>query len=89
MNLPNAKWLDPKDAPKDGTILVLLVRFKENSTADATTAVTIGSNHFNDNEQDEWLFAGWDWNYDEWTAGLGEVIGWWPLVTPEVPVEPE
>lgn len=85
MNIPGLKWLDPAVAPKNGTLLTLLVRFTENSTDDATTAVTIGSNSFDDNGQDEWLFAGWDWNYDEWCAGQGTVIGWFPMMHPEVP----
>lgn len=87
MIIPNAKWLHPNTAPKDGTMVLLLVCFSENSTEDTTTAITIGSNAFENTGVEDWQFAGWDWSYDEFTQGYGEVIGWWPILTPEIPNE--
>ncbi|QOC57947.1 hypothetical protein phiK7B1_092 [Pseudomonas phage phiK7B1] len=83
------KWLDPAIAPKDATMLLLLVEFYENSTDDNTRAVTMGFNNFDHNGIDEWLFAGWNWDQDCFTEGRGKVIGWWPLMIPEYTIEPD
>lgn len=79
------KWLDMSIAPRDGTIIILLVDFAENSTDDDSRAITIGCNNFDNSENDQWLFAGWNWNYDVFDEGTGKPIGWWPLITPEIP----
>lgn len=66
-------------APRDGTMLRLLVRFTEHATADAEQAWTIGSNSFDANGDDLWQFAGWCWTHDHFTEGKGEPIAWLPL----------
>lgn len=72
-------WNDMSSAPKDGTMLRLLVEFEEHSTEDETTAPTIGTNNFDNDENDEWLFAGWCWTHDHFTQGVGKPIGWLPF----------
>lgn len=71
---------DMATAPRDGTMLLLKVRFTENSTEDAEVAVTIGANNLDHDEIDEWKFAGWCWTHDCFTEGKGTPIGWLPLV---------
>lgn len=71
-------------APRDGTMVRLLVQFDEHATEDIEgPAWTIGANNF-DNEgdegQDRWKFAGWCWSHDHFTEGKGTPIGWLPLV---------
>ena len=74
------KWRDMETAPKDGTLVRLLVEFEDHSTEDETEAPTIGANNFDNDEQDEWLFAGWCWTHDHWTQGKGTPIGWLPMI---------
>ena len=73
-------WRDMKDAPKDGTLLRLLVNpDPEEFTAfddSLTPFETIGFNNFSNTEEDRWEFAGWDWSQDCFITGRGEVIGW-------------
>lgn len=78
--MPGEDWRDMDSAPKDGTLIRLLVRFSDNSTEDAEEAPTIGANYFDNNDIDEWFFAGWSWEFDCFTAGKGEPLGWLPLL---------
>jgi len=74
------QWRDMATAPKDGTLVRLLVEFEDHSTEDETEAPTIGANNFDNDEQDEWLFAGWCWTHDHWTQGKGTPVGWLPMI---------
>lgn len=66
-------------APRDDTLLILLVEFEDNSLEDTSEPVpTIGANGFDNTGEDEWKFAGWNWNSDEFTRGYGKPIGWLP-----------
>jgi len=84
---PAPGWLDMASAPKDGTMLRLLV----NPDQDEFTAFddsltpyeTIGSNSLADTGEDRWEFAGWDWQQDCFITGRGEVIGWSPFKAAE------
>lgn len=67
-------------APRDGQMLRLLVRFDEHSTEDDEIAYTIGSNNLDNDEVDEWQFAGWCWTHDHFTSGKGEPLGWLPML---------
>jgi len=89
--LANAKALVPNtdmgSAPRDGTILRLLVDYSgedaDHALADtADTAWTIGHNNFDNDGEDAWLFAGWCWSHDHYTQGEGKVVGWLPFHTP-------
>jgi hypothetical protein len=66
-------------------MVLLLVRFEEHGIEDGNgLCVTMGFNNFDNNGEDEWFFAGWNWTYDTFTNGKGDVVGWWPLITPEI-----
>lgn len=75
-------WQDMALAPKDGTMLRLLVvpdqgaftSFEDN----LNPYVTIGFNNLADTGEDQWEFAGWDWSQDYFITGRGQVIGWLP-----------
>jgi hypothetical protein len=84
-------WSAPAAAPKDGTMLRLLIKPDADtftSFEDSTEPyVTIGFNQFADTQDDEWHFAGWDWSHDCITQGRGEVIGWQAFTHPS-PIAP-
>jgi hypothetical protein len=68
-------------APRDGTMLRLLVKFDEHATEDTSApAWTIGANEFDANGNDEWRFAGWCWTHDHFTEGKGTPVGWLPML---------
>ncbi|WP_109513569.1 hypothetical protein [Pseudomonas ovata] len=73
-------WRDPDTAPKNGTMLRLLVEFTDHSTEDDDKAITIGHNSRDNTGEDEWQFAGWCWSHDHYTEGKGAVVGWLPLM---------
>lgn len=77
---PVTDWLSMDSAPKDGTMLRLLVEFDEHQTEDAMVAPTIGFNNHANDGQDEWQFAGWCWSHDHFTQGKGTVKGWLPFL---------
>ncbi|UYK82273.1 hypothetical protein NG829_08285 [Xanthomonas sacchari] len=68
-------------APRDGTMLRLLVEFTDHATEDTHgPAWTIGANNFDDSGDDLWQFAGWCWTHDHFTEGKGKPVGWLPLI---------
>lgn len=69
-------------APKDGTLLRLLVSFEHHATEDGVgPQPTIGSNTWdNHHDFDEWQFAGWNWEQDCYTQGVGTPVGWLPML---------
>lgn len=75
-------WRDMATAPKDGTLLRLLVEFEHHDTEDAEGPhPTIGSNTWdNHHDFDEWQFAGWNWEQDCYTQGVGKPVGWLPML---------
>lgn len=75
------KWNDIDTAPKDGRMLRLLVVFDENDLEDDGMATpTIGFNILGDTGEDFWHIAGWCWCCDEFTKGIGQPIGWLPML---------
>lgn len=78
-----AGWQTMDTAPKDGTLLKILVNpDQEEFTAfddSLTPFETIGFNNLENTKEDRWEFAGWDWQQDCFIAGRGEVIGWSPF----------
>lgn len=88
-------WNDTATAPKDGTMLHLLIRPGQEDL-DAFTSFhdsrepyeTIGFNQMKDTLEDVWQFAGWDWCHDCITEGHGEVIGWLPFGSQAPPPQP-
>lgn len=74
-------WRDMGSAPKDSTLIRLLVEFEDHATEDEEgPAVTIGFNALENDQIDKWHFAGWCWTHDRFTDGVGTPIGWLPLV---------
>lgn len=75
------QWRPMESAPRDGSLLRLLVEFTEHATEDQTEpAPTIGSNSLANTGIDEWLFAGWCWTHDRFTQGEGKPVGWLPML---------
>lgn len=72
-------WLPIEIAPKDNTLLLLLVEPDDHATEDAALCRTIGGNNLDNDGDDRWQFAGWCWSHDHFTEGTGKVIGWLPL----------
>ena len=70
-------------APKDGTMLRLLVDYEgvENwmPLTDDNQSWTIGFNDLQNMGDDEWIIAGWNWSQDCFGTGEGKVIGWLPF----------
>lgn len=69
-------------APRDGTMLRLLVRFDDHATEDTIEpAWTIGHcSKPHPDDDDNWQFAGWCWDHDHFTEGKGTPVGWLPLI---------
>jgi hypothetical protein len=74
-------WLPMETAPKDGTIVRLLVQFTERSLEDSELPqATIGANYSHNTQEDQdWQFAGWSWTGDCFSEGEGTALGWLPL----------
>jgi len=72
-------------APRDGTMIRLLVEFAEHSLEDDNSKPiwTIGANGYDNDGQDVWQFAGWNWSHDCFTDGVGIPMGWMPMEMPE------
>lgn len=69
-------------APKDGTLIRLLVEFDENAIDDTEAGGpywTVGENTADYTDCDEWEFAGWSWEQDCFTKGYGKPVGWLPF----------
>jgi hypothetical protein len=76
------KWRPMLTAPKDDTLILLLLEGGDHPTENKERYRTIGSNGFAMNGEDVWLYSGWCWSHDHWTQGEGaELIGWLPLPT--------
>lgn len=82
------EWRSIDSAPKDGTMLRLLVQpgaAEEDGWTPFTDSrepyATIGFNALSDTLEDQWQFAGWDWCHDCFTDGAGKVIGWLPFAS--------
>lgn len=71
-------WRPMETAPRDGTMLRLLVQFEDHATEDTTEpAPTIGAYC---EGAECWQFAGWCWSHDHFTEGKGEPVGWLPML---------
>lgn len=74
-------WMSMDTAPKDGTLIRLLVEFDDYAIEDEEgPLVTIGMNQYKHTDEDVWQFVGWDWSQDCFTGGLGNPIGWLPML---------
>lgn len=69
------------DAPRDGTMVWLLVDYSTPGAMHALVqtkrhAWTLGFNNFENDGEDEWKFAGWCWRHDHFAEGDGSPIAW-------------
>ncbi len=68
-------------APRDGSMVRLLVEFTDHATEDKDgPAWTIGANSLDNTGEDLWQFAGWCWEHDHFTEGKGTPVSWLPLI---------
>ena len=77
--------LPMETAPRNGTMVRLLVEFSDHATEDCVgPAWTIGA-CYDDNvgagEGIGWQFAGWCWSHDHFTEGRGTPVGWLPMLS--------
>lgn len=83
------RFTDAKDTPppKDGNLLLLVMKADDTDSCHPTendeTFITIGFNAGNDNGEDKWFCAGWNWCADEFVSTSGEILAWMEL--PEKP----
>jgi hypothetical protein len=72
------EWRPMESAPRDGSMLRLLVEFEDHATEDtAGPAPTIGAYCAG---AECWHFAGWCWTHDHFTEGKGTPVGWLPML---------
>lgn len=71
---------DMSKAPKDSTLLLLLVANDEQRAYpledNDKATITLGHNTFEITDEDVWQFSGWCWEHDHYVEGKGTVIGW-------------
>lgn len=78
-------WQDIASAPKDGTLLLLLVEAdldsedSSNPTENEIVYRTVGHNNLDHDGDDVWRFAGWCWSHDHWVEGRGTPVMWQPI----------
>lgn len=92
LTVQQGSWQPMETAPRDGTLLRLLVRFTEHPIDDAahdTPLPTIGANSFDNTGEDEWQVVGWCWTHDHFTQGQGTPVGWLPMVANQLPAAVE
>jgi hypothetical protein len=79
-NTYSRAWNPMSTAPRDGSIIRLLVEFEEHQLEDHEAPQhTIGCNQFDNTDVDEWQFVGWCWTHDHFTDGKGKPVGWLPF----------
>lgn len=82
------RWMPMDTAPKDGTLLRLLIEFSSHAIEDEEGPLaTIGVNQKAHTGEDVWQFVGWDWEQDCFTGGLGNPVGWLPMLA-AAPAQP-
>lgn len=72
---------DMASAPRDGTLLQLIVSHGNDGSSDGfddnDPSRTMGFNNFDNDGEDAWKFPGWSWSHDFITEqGKGNPIAW-------------
>ena len=82
----NGRWHEMDSAPKDGTLVLLLVDVQEGDPdeyfaplEDERYSRTVGFCCEDHNGDPEWQFSGYNWMQDHFTQGGGVPIRWAPL----------
>lgn len=69
-----------REAPRDGTLLLLQIVSDEDfgtPLEDVTgPSRTVGFNNFENDGENKWLMAGWNWENDYFTEGRGNPVAW-------------
>lgn len=90
---PDGWRSDMEAAPRDGTLLLLLVDYSGDDGAagleDELVGRTVGWNNFDNDGEDEWQFAGWSWSQDYICKGHGKPVGWQLMPSLPAPPAPE
>ena len=76
-------------APRDGTMVRLLVDFDEHDVEDSPEPSWTVGVLASDEPDAEWQFAGWCWTHDHFTEGKGKPIGWLPMLSEPAPSVPD
>lgn len=75
-------WQPIETAPKDGTLVFLLISTADDeqftAMEDSNPSRTVGA-YFCDLDPPCWQFAGWSWEQDRHMNGIGTPIRWQPL----------
>ncbi len=82
--------LPMETAPKDGTMLRLLVQFENCSFDDSNLPCWVcGFNLADNTGEDKWQFPGWSWTHDYILDGSddGKPVGWLPMLGTAAPVQ--
>lgn len=84
IDLNKDHWWPIASAPRDGTLLLLLVEnpvedLNCHPLEDAALSRTVGHNNFDHDGEDVWHMAGWNWSHDCVTAGHGIPRKWRPF----------
>lgn len=82
----HCRWFDISTAPKDGTLIQMVVANGDFPTDDNDELghITIGSwqEEADESNEPDWDFVGWHWAHDFWTRGNGLPTHWRPLPPP-------
>ena len=79
--LQQGEYLPMTSAPKDGSLIRMLVKFEDHPLDDDDQPQwTVGFNNLSNTQVDEWQFVGWSWQSDLFCDGTGTPIGWLPML---------